>query len=263
MFLAILSPLQAPGEEHSDGVRTSSQEVWQEFEGSILLWFISFMELLFHSLQIGVCLHSKEPRGQQHMAVGQPLGRCSSPSGSPLGSVGCVLGMLSRAGMHLLCLGETFCTTCCQCSDKDDFIADSSQPVIYSCTHSRGWPWCSGWRVSPPAHRLQRPPDKSRDMNKGQGSLPRATKAVLENKNSTERAHKRQKILPSCRLLSGPCLQRRGVQGQALPWAEELQQRAIGTAPGPAYLQSPAGPCPECRPFVRGHNAAEPHGDTE
>lgn len=249
-------------------MRTSSQGVLQKFEGSIFLWFISFLEPLFHSVQIGVCLHSKEPRGQQHTAMGQPypdqpLGCCSSPLGSPLGSMGCVLGMLSRARMHLLCLGETFRTTCCQCSDKDDFIADSSQLVIYSYIHSRGWPWCCVWRVSSPVQCLQRPPDKSRDMNKGQGSLPWATKAVLENKNSTERAHKRQKILPSCQLLSGPCLQRRGVQGQAIPSAEELQQRALGTASAPGYLRSPAVPFPECRPIVRGHNGGEPHGDTE
>lgn len=168
-----------------------------------------------------------------------------------------------RADTHLLCLGETFRTTCCRCSDEDDFIADSSQPLIYSYTHSRGWPRCCVWRVSPPAHPLQRPPDKSRDMNKGQGSLPWATKAVLENKNSTERAHKRQKILPSCQLLRGPCLQRRGVEGQALPCAEGLQQRALGAGPAPGYLHSPAVPCPQSRPFVRGHNGGEPHGDTE
>lgn len=95
-----LVPLQAPGEKHSEEVRTSSQGVRQKFEGSILLWFISFLEPLFHSVQIGVCLHSKEPRGQQHMAMGQPypdqpLGCCSSP-----------LGVTS--GVNGVCFGDAF-----------------------------------------------------------------------------------------------------------------------------------------------------------
>lgn len=149
------------------------------------------------------------------------------------------MGMLCGAGLHLLYLCETFCTTCCQYSDKDDFILYNSQLVIYSYISSRGWPWCCVWRVSPPVHCLQRPPDKSRDMNKGQGSLPWATKAVPENKNSTERAHKRQKILPSCQLLSRPCLRCRGVQGQAIPSAEELQQRAHQHGPGPGLPLQP------------------------
>lgn len=38
-----LVPLQAPGEEHPGGVRTWSQGVWQEFEGSICFGF-------YHSL---------------------------------------------------------------------------------------------------------------------------------------------------------------------------------------------------------------------
>jgi len=159
---------------------------------------------------------------------------------SPLPSVGCVfLGTLCKAGMHLLHLCETLCTTCCQYSDKDDFILYNSQLVIYSSLYSRGWPWCCVWRVSPPVHRLQRPLDKSTDMNKGQGSLPWATKAIPENKNNTERAHKRQKILPSCQLLSRPCLRSRGVQGQAIPSAKEPQQRAHQHGPGPGLPPQP------------------------
>lgn len=154
--------------------------------------------------------------------------------------------------LHLPYLCETFCTTCRQYPDKDDFMLYNSQLVIYSYIYSRGWPWCCVWRASPPAHRLQRPPDKSRDMNKGQGSLPWATKAVLENKNSTERAHKRQKILPSCQLLSRPCLQRRGVQGQAIPWAKELQQRAHQHVPGRGLPLQPRRALPWMLPHCAG-----------
>ena len=167
------------------------------------------------------------------------LGCCSSPR-HLCSQWGVFLGTLCGARMHMLYLCETFCTTCHQYSDKDDFILYNSQLVIYSRMYSKGWPWCCVWRVSPPVHCLQRPPHKSRDMNKGQGSLPWATKAVPENKNSTKRAHKRQKILPSCQLLSRPCLQRRGVQGQAIPSAKELQQRAHQHVPGPGL---PLQPC--------------------
>lgn len=199
----------------------------------------------------------KGAQGTPARGSGTAFGMLLITLGSPLGSVGCVLGMPPSARMHLLCFSGTFHTTCCQCCDKDAFLADSSQTVIYSSIHRRGRPWCCVCRVSPPAHHPQRRPDKSRDMNKGQGSLPWATKAVLENKNSTERAHKRQKILPSCQRLSGPCLQRRGARGQAVPRAAEPQQRALHS-PGPAYLRSPAVPCPECRPFVRDTMAENP-----
>lgn len=164
------------------------------------------------------------------------------------------MGMLCRVRMDLLYLCETFCTTCRQYPDKDDFILYNSQLVIYSYMYSRGWAWCCVWWVSLPVHRLQRPLDKSRDMNKGQGSLPWTTKAVPENKNSTERAHKRQKILPSCQLLSGPCLRRRGVQGQAIPSAKEPQQRAHQHVPRPRATFA-APPCPSL-------NAAPLCGDT-
>lgn len=200
-----LAPLQAPGEEHSEGLRTSSQGGRQEFKGSILVCIIPGTSFSFLTDRSVPALRGAQ--GTPAHGCGTALSRSAFvmlllTPGSPLGSAGCVLGMLSRPETHLLHLGETFRTTCCRCSDKDDFIADSSQAVIYSYTHSRGRPGRCVWRVSPPAHRLQRPLDKSRDMNKGQGSLPWATKAVLENKNSTERAHKRQKILPSCHLSS-------------------------------------------------------------
>lgn len=45
-----LVPSQAPGKEHAEGVRASSQEVRQRFEGRVLLWFTSLLEPLFLGL---------------------------------------------------------------------------------------------------------------------------------------------------------------------------------------------------------------------
>lgn len=212
MFLAISSLCMH--QEHSGGVRTSSQGVQQKFGGSILLWFLSFLELLFDSLQIEVCLHSKEPMAVVQLCPAQSLGRCSSAWGHLWGHWDVFWGCLPEPG-HICCTSvKPFAQPAANALTR--MISEQIAQLFIALYIAGAGPGAV-WRVSPPAHRPQRPPDKSRDMNKGQGSLPWATKAVLENKNSTERAHKRQKILPSCQLLCGPCLQRRGVQGQGYP----------------------------------------------
>lgn len=189
------------------------------------------------------CVHLKKPRGQQHVAVEQPV------------KILALTGLWDAAHHHLtsavsgVILVEPGCICCI-------FVKPFAQPaantltrmISYYITHN--WlfiaiyiagagPGAVSGGFHPLMHRLQRPPDKGRDMNKGQGSLPWATKAIPENKNSTERAHKRQKILPSCQLLSRPCLQRRGVQGQAIPSAKEPQQRAHQHVPGPGLPLQP------------------------